>query len=78
MEVMPKWSLYGQAINQNEEDASFMNQVWDANLKIYTSVKDLQKNLQAREWARLMKLDERMRTIEDTITHFEDSTAQAP
>lgn len=55
-----------------------MNQAWDAILKIYTSVKDLEKNLQAKERARLMKLDEMMRTIEDTIARFEDSTAQAP
>lgn len=48
-------------LQTDNEDTFFMDQVWDDVLKVRASVKDLQKDLQTREHARLSKLDERMK-----------------
>ncbi|KAM1104995.1 hypothetical protein ACFX14_013361 [Malus domestica] len=73
MKAFPRQSPDNRVIVQYNKDTSFIGQAWDIVLKIRVSMKD-----HRREQARLSKLDERMKNIEDVITRFENQDIQAP
>ena len=58
-------------------EAFFMNEVWETMLKIHASVINLGRSLQARERARLTKLEVRVKAIENTVSHLEKPNVQA-
>ncbi|TQE07321.1 hypothetical protein C1H46_006974 [Malus baccata] len=66
METFLRQLPHGRAIDLNNEDTSFMDQVWDNVLKMRASIKNPRKSLRFKERARLSRLQDHRKNIKDT------------